>query len=58
VGLEGFRRLVNDRRLHGLPFLLETEKLPLKRPTLIAADPLDQENLATLRSLLRVPRAR
>lgn len=43
IGLEGFRCLLNDPRLSGLPGLLETPK----------SDDLheDRENLATLRSL-------
>jgi deoxyribonuclease-4 len=53
VGLEGFRRLVNDRRLARLPMLLETEKLPVRRPADVAADPLDVMNLARLRGLVR-----
>ena len=43
LGLEAFRRLLNDRRFFGLPMCLETPKGPdLKE---------DVENLATLRSL-------
>jgi len=44
IGLEGFRRVLNDPRLAGLPGLLETPK----------SDDLheDAENLAVLRSLL------
>jgi len=44
IGLEGFRHLVNDSRLAGLPGLLETPK----------GDDLaeDRENLARLRSLV------
>ncbi len=46
IGLEGFRNLLNDPRLAGLPGLLETPK----------SDDLheDVENLAVLRSLYRV----
>jgi len=44
IGLDAFRRLLNDRRFFGLPMCLETPKGPdLKE---------DIENLATLRSLL------
>lgn len=44
VGLEGFRRVLNDPRLEGLPGLLETPKGDdLRR---------DRENLARLRSLI------
>jgi deoxyribonuclease-4 len=44
IGLEGFRHVVNDSRLAGLPALLETPK----------GDDLheDRENLAVLRSLI------
>jgi deoxyribonuclease-4 len=44
IGLDGFRYLVNDPRLDGLPGLLETPK----------SDDLheDRENLATLVSLM------
>jgi deoxyribonuclease-4 len=43
IGLDAFRRLLNDRRFFGLPMCLETPKGPdLKE---------DIENLATLRSL-------
>jgi deoxyribonuclease-4 len=44
IGLEGFRHVVNDPRLAGLPGLLETPK----------GDDLheDRENLAVLRSLV------
>jgi deoxyribonuclease-4 len=52
VGLEAFRRLVNDRRFEGLPMLLETPKTGGRPPTLVAIDPLDERNLNTLRSLL------
>ena len=44
IGLDAFRRLLNDHRFFGLPMCLETPKGPdLKE---------DIENLATLRSLL------
>jgi deoxyribonuclease-4 len=44
IGLEGFRRILNDTRLSGLPALLETPK----------SDDLheDRENLSVLRSLV------
>lgn len=54
VGLEAFARLVNDRRFAGRPLLLETAKIPLRRPTSLEPDPLDAMNLATLRGLVRV----
>jgi deoxyribonuclease-4 len=45
IGLEGFRHVLNDPRLTGLPGLLETPK----------SDDLheDRENLAVLRSLVK-----
>lgn len=52
VGLEAFRRLVNDRRFEGLPMLLETPKTEGRPPTLVALDPLDERNLSTLRGLM------
>ena len=52
LGLEPFRRLFADRRLDGVPILIETEKTPgLCRPGIVAADPLDVKNLETLRRL-------
>lgn len=52
LGLEPFRRLLHDRRFAGLPMLIETEKsTACTRPHLVAADPLDVRNLATLRKL-------
>jgi deoxyribonuclease-4 len=58
VGLEPFRRLVNDRRFRGLPMLLETPKTAGRSPVVIQVDPLDERNLNTLRGLLRRPAAR
>lgn len=43
IGIEGFRAIVNDARLCGLPAILETEKDP--------EGELDRKNLATLRGL-------
>ena len=51
VGLEAFRRLVNDGRFQGLPMLLETPKTEGRSPTLVAIDPLDERNLNVLRGL-------
>ena len=51
LGIEPFRRLLGDERFVGLPMILETPKAGGFRPTEIAADPLDLENLALLRSL-------
>lgn len=54
LGLEPFRRLLNDRRFAGLPMLLETPKQDLpaerRRPDV---DPWDARNLRLLRSLMR-----
>lgn len=52
LGVETFRRLVNDPRLSGLPMLLETPKGAGKPSGPIQPDPLDVANLALLRSLL------
>jgi len=52
IGLEAFRRLVNDRRFAGLPMLLETPKEDRQSRATIAIDRLDEQNLATLRRLV------
>ena len=52
LGLEPFRRIVNDRRFRNLPMLLETPKGEGKATGPIAIDPLDERNLNTLRSLI------
>jgi len=52
LGLEPFRRLVNDRRFRGLPMLLETPKAQARAKSIIEVDPLDAKNLATLRALI------
>jgi len=52
LGLEPFRRIVNDRRFRGLPMLLETPKTEGRSPTLVQKDPLDERNLNTLRGLM------
>ena len=52
IGEEPFRRLLHDGRFAGLPLLLETEKSKISdKPGMIALDPLDQQNLDTLRRL-------
>src|SRR5574338_577776 len=58
LGLETFRRLLNDRRFKDAPMLLETPKddeRERRRSTSAALeiDPYDAMNLATLRSLLK-----
>jgi deoxyribonuclease-4 len=52
LGLEPFRRLVNDPRFSSLPMLLETPKTET-RPTTVVIDPLDRRNLSLLRGLVR-----
>ncbi len=52
LGLEAFRRLVNDRRFARLPMLLETAKAEGRPNGPIAIDPLDERNLETLRGLV------
>jgi deoxyribonuclease-4 len=52
LGLEPFRRIVNDRRFRDLPMLLETPKAEGKAKGAIEVDPLDEKNLNTLRSLI------
>jgi deoxyribonuclease-4 len=52
LGIEPFRRLLQDGRFAGLPLLIETEKSPRSdRPGAIVADPMDLRNLETLRRL-------
>ena len=52
VGLEAFRRLVNDRRFRNTPMMLETPKTEGRRPTSVEVDPLDERNLNALRALI------
>ena len=52
LGIEQFRRLVNDPRFGGLPMLLETPKTEGGGPRVVAVDPLDERNLKTLRGLI------
>jgi deoxyribonuclease-4 len=52
LGLEPFRRLLNDPRFSGLPMLLETPKLESKASRRRDVDAWDARNLRTLRSLL------
>jgi deoxyribonuclease IV len=52
LGLEPFRRIVNDRRFRHLPMLLETPKGEGKATGPIAIDPLDEQNLNALRALV------
>jgi deoxyribonuclease IV len=52
LGIEPFRRIVNDPRFAGLPMLLETPKGEGKATGTIVPDPLDVRNLTRLRSLV------
>jgi deoxyribonuclease-4 len=52
LGIEPFRRIVNDRRFRRLPMLLETPKGEGKATGPIAIDPLDARNLNLLRGLV------
>ena len=52
LGLEPFRRILNDRRFRDQPMLLETPKTERRSPTQIQIDPLDDRNLNTLRRLI------
>lgn len=59
LGLEPFRRILNDPRFAKLPMLLETPKLDTPQSRRLSdVDPLDKRNLDVLRTLLRRPRAR
>jgi deoxyribonuclease-4 len=52
VGVEAFRRLLNDKRFGGMPMLLETPKEERRSPRAIEVDRFDEKNLALLRSLV------
>jgi deoxyribonuclease-4 len=52
VGIESFRRLVNDSRFQGLPMVLETPKGDGKASGPIVPDLDDIRNLRTLRDLI------
>jgi deoxyribonuclease-4 len=52
LGLEPFRRIVNDLRFRGLPMLLETPKEEGRPPGKIALDQFDERNLEILRGLV------
>jgi deoxyribonuclease-4 len=53
LGLEPFRRILNDKRFAKLPMLLETPKLDTPQGRRRSdIDPLDKINLATLRGLI------
>ena len=52
LGLDPFRRILNDPRFRGLPMLLETPKSRGGTAGAVAVDPLDLRNLTTLRALV------
>jgi len=52
LGVDTFRRLLNDSRFADLPMLLETPKDAAGRPNLVAVDRCDQQNLTVLKRLL------
>ena len=51
IGIEPFRRLLNDPRFDHLPMLIETEKTETRGRMKLELDPLDDMNLKTLRAL-------
>jgi len=54
LGLEPFRRILNDRRFANLPMVLETPKLDTPESRRKSdADPWDMRNLRTLRKLIK-----
>ena len=57
LGLEPFRRILNDPRFRGLPMLLETPKEESRAPTKIALDRFDERNLQILRGLVGAGKA-
>jgi deoxyribonuclease-4 len=57
LGLEPFRRILNDARFAGLPMMIETEKSTgAEKAGAIVTDPLDVKNLETLRRLRHAAR--
>jgi deoxyribonuclease-4 len=52
IGIEPFRRLLNDTRFSHLPMIIETEKSESKGRR-VEVDALDEMNLTTLRGLIR-----
>jgi deoxyribonuclease-4 len=53
LGLDPFRRILNDRRFRKLPMLLETPKVDTRESRRISdVDALDRMNLTTLRRLI------
>jgi deoxyribonuclease IV len=58
LGIETFRRLLNDPRFASLPMLIETAKTERGSRTQVALDAWDVLNLGTLRTLVRDGRRR
>ena len=57
LGVEPFRRILNDPRFARLPMLLETPKVDTPQSRRLSdVDPLDRKNLDLLRSLIAAPR--
>ena len=52
LGLEPFRRIVNDPRFRDIPMMLETPKEDGRSATKIELDAFDERNLNTLRGLI------
>ncbi len=52
IGVEPFRRLLNDARFAGLPMVLETPKSGPSVPSSVDADIMDVRNLSLLRGLM------
>jgi len=52
LGLEPFRRIVNDPRFRDLPMMLETPKEEGRSPAKVELDRFDEKNLETLRRLI------
>jgi deoxyribonuclease-4 len=55
LGLETFRRIVNDPRFRDMPMMLETPKTEGQPRGAIEVDALDERNLNTLRGLIDSP---
>ena len=52
LGIEAFRRVLNDPRFAKLPMLIETAKSERGSRAQVALDAWDARNLATLRALM------
>jgi len=51
LGLEPFRRILDDPRFDGMPMLIETEKTEGVERAGVVMDPLDARNISTLKKL-------